>query len=259
MKGTVLTRAACSTSSYVPWATSTTTSQPIALPDHLRAERAQPLPLSRLRLLIAEVARHVVHDLELANAPGVNLLDPPELSIHELAALDRADERGLSRRLGGEGIRRREHACDAVGAGHEAIHEVEAANGMRVELARTGIALLAEWSVGSGAADDGAVGRVAQADGRHVSFAHAGGQVIARRARVSRPRGVGVHVHGDGAIDQRGHAGIDRLRALASHSRARVEEQGGARRPKRPAHERAPREARGGHRGRPLRPNAAHA
>ena len=47
--------------------------QPIALPDHVRPERAQPAQPGVLGLLVAELARHVVHDLELADAPAIHL------------------------------------------------------------------------------------------------------------------------------------------------------------------------------------------
>ena len=116
MKGTALTRAACFTSSSVPWATSTT--MPSRLHSRITSAPSglSPPHLAVLGLLVAELARHVVHDLELADAPAIHLPDPLEPAVHEVAALDGADERGPPRRLRGLEIGRGQHPHHAVRA-----------------------------------------------------------------------------------------------------------------------------------------------
>src|SRR5262245_10481805 len=91
------------------------------------AERAQAVPSRGLRLLVPERARHVVHDLELADAAAIDLRHALELALHEVAALDGADEDGPTGSLGGGETGGGEHSSEPVRGNEERVHEVQPA------------------------------------------------------------------------------------------------------------------------------------
>ncbi len=183
--------------------------QPVAFADHIRAERAQPAPLRVLGLLIAELARHVVHDLELADAAAIHLLDPLETAVHEVAALDGDDERGPPGRFRGVEIGRGQHARHAVRP-HQGIHEGQPLPRELVELAGRGITILADAAAGR-PANDRPIRGMAQAHRRHPAAPHVIRQIVPGRPREARARGVAVHVHRD---RPRQHAGHPRIQLL---------------------------------------------
>ena len=142
-KGTGVTAAACCTSSKVPWATSTTMPSRLHSRIDVGAERAQAAPARVLGLLVAQIARHVVHELEVPDPAGVHLAHPLEAPVHELAALDVADQRGAA------GHPRRLQVVRGQHAGHpvlrdQGVHEREPPLGVRLQLARERVAVLAD-------------------------------------------------------------------------------------------------------------------
>jgi hypothetical protein len=70
-----------------------------------------------------------VHDLELPDPAAVDLLHPLQLALHEVAALDSADEGGPVGRLGRGEIGRGEHAGQPIRGDEQGVHEVQPALG----------------------------------------------------------------------------------------------------------------------------------
>ena len=71
--------------------------EPVTGADHLGAEFGEALMRDRAGLEIADVVRRVMHELQMPHAALMRFLQPFELAVEKVEALDIGDDRRLAR------------------------------------------------------------------------------------------------------------------------------------------------------------------